>query len=150
ESAGRPGRETERPCAKRVIAKSMELIMNHPYADELRVGLNAVRAAAKICQTVQASIAPEALDKKDKSPVTIADFASQAMICHTIGEAFPKDPIVAEEDSFALHMPENSSFLDQIHELITSQFGTVSSEQICQWIDRGSAKNYSPRFWTLD
>ena len=44
--------------------------MSHPYASELATGLAAVRAAARICQTVQATITPEALEKKDLSPVT--------------------------------------------------------------------------------
>ena len=32
-------------------------------------------------------------------PVTVADFGAQALICQAIGESFPKDAIVAEEDS---------------------------------------------------
>jgi len=26
----------------------------------------------------------------------------------------------------------------------------ANADQVCQWIDRGGAKEYSPRFWTLD
>ena len=124
--------------------------MNHPYADELRVGLQAVRAAARICQTVQAAITPDVLDKKDNSPVTIADFASQAVVCKTIGDAFANDPIIAEEDAMALHQPENDAFLRQIHELIVNHYGEASPDEIRHWIDRGGTKTYANRFWTLD
>lgn len=124
--------------------------MTDPYADELKYGLEAVRKAAAICQVVQNAITPEVLDKKDNSPVTIADFASQAVICHEIGNAFPSDPIIAEEDSTALRMPENCGFERDIHSLIQEHYRSSTTDEIQSWIDRGGAKENSPRFWTLD
>jgi 3'(2'), 5'-bisphosphate nucleotidase len=124
--------------------------MSHPYANELIIGLAAVRAAAKICQVVQSTISPETLDKKDNSPVTVADFASQAVICHALSEEFPSDPIIAEEDSLTLQQSENHQFLNQIHGLIEQHYRTASNDDIRDWIDRGGAKEYSSRFWTLD
>ncbi len=124
--------------------------MSHPYADELYLGLATVRTAAAICQTVQAAITSEALDKKDSSPVTVADFASQAVICHAIGNVFASDPMIAEEDSFALRQPENAGFLREIHGLILRHYGPATNDEIFNWIDRGGAKTYSSRFWTLD
>lgn len=124
--------------------------MSHQWTTELSVGLAAVQKASKICQAVQSAITADVLDKKDDSPVTVADFASQAVICHAIGEAFASDPVIAEEDSLALHQPENARFLEQIHRLICQFDQTASTEEICHWIDRGGAKAYSSRFWTLD
>lgn len=124
--------------------------MSHPYEDELRVGLTAVRKAAKICRIVQEAITPEVLDKKDNSPVTVADFASQAVICHCLGEAFSADPVIAEEDSLALHQEENQAFLDEIHRLINTHYQSATASEICEWIDRGGSKEYTSRFWTLD
>ena len=48
-----------------------------------------------------AEISPEVLAKKDKSPVTVADFGSQALICRALIESFPDDPVIAEEDAAA-------------------------------------------------
>ena len=124
--------------------------MSNPYADELSVGLAAVRKAAEICQAVQGAITPEVLDKKDNSPVTVADFASQAVVCHALGEAFENDPVIAEEDSLALHQPENHCFLREIESLLQRYYRAASDDEICSWIDRGGAKEYSSRFWTLD
>ena len=45
------------------------------------------------------------LAKKDKSPVTVADFGSQALICRALAEAFPDDPVIAEEDAVELRAP---------------------------------------------
>jgi 3'(2'), 5'-bisphosphate nucleotidase len=117
---------------------------------ELSAALDAVRQAAKICQSVQAGISPDALAKKDKSPVTVADFGSQAVVCRAIGNAFPQDPIIAEEDSRELQQPENLPFLHQIHDEVCRECLAASKDEICRWIDRGGAQEFSHRFWTLD
>jgi len=70
---------------------------------EKRIAMSAVFRAAQLCQQVQADmVKTDAMEKADRSPVTVADFGSQALICQAIGEAFPEDTIVAEEDSQAL------------------------------------------------
>ncbi len=125
-------------------------VMPQPFAQELSVALQAVRDAAAICRTVQAEISPDALEKKDRSPVTIADFASQAAVCRAIGDAFPDDPIIAEEDSQFLRDPENHSFLTKVQEAVSGRLGECDADQVCSWVDRGGANEYSSRFWTLD
>lgn len=124
--------------------------MTAPFASELNAALIAVRDAARICRSVQRTIAPDALEKKDKSPVTIADFGSQAVVCRVIGDAFPHDPIIAEEDSRELLNEQNAPFLHLIHDEICRQCVEASKEQVCRWIDRGGAEEFSSRFWTLD
>ena len=117
---------------------------------ELKAALQAVAQASRLCRTVQTTITPEVLDKRDQSPVTIADFASQAVICRGIGDTFPQDPIIAEEDSAALRAPENTAFLEAVREHIRQLGIEQSTGDACAWIDRGSASQYSSRFWTLD
>lgn len=124
--------------------------MTSAYADELTAAIQAVRDASRICRSVQGNIAPDALEKKDKSPVTIADFGSQAVVCRVIGDAFPHDPIIAEEDSRELLNEQNAPFLHLIHDEICKQCIEASKEQVCRWIDRGGAEEFSHRFWTLD
>ncbi|HUQ72609.1 MAG TPA: 3'(2'),5'-bisphosphate nucleotidase, partial [Planctomycetaceae bacterium] len=124
----------------------MPTVLSH----ELDAALVAVRDAARICRSVQSTIAPDAMEKKDKSPVTIADFGSQAVVCRVIGDAFPHDPIIAEEDSRELLNEQNAPFLHLIHDEICRQCIETSKEQVCRWIDRGGAEEFSHRFWTLD
>ncbi|HKI21274.1 MAG TPA: 3'(2'),5'-bisphosphate nucleotidase, partial [Isosphaeraceae bacterium] len=88
--------------------------MNQPFESELRVALKAVYEAAQLCRAVAAEISPEVLAKKDKSPVTVADFGSQALICRTLAQAFPEDPVIAEEDSAELREHANSAILEQV------------------------------------
>ena len=122
----------------------------HDYATELQAALAAVREASHLCRAVQRTITPDVLDKKDNSPVTIADFGSQALVCRVIGDAFPNDPILAEEDSAALRQPENAGFLSGILGEVQRLGVSATPDDLFQWIDRGDAKDYSPRFWTLD
>ncbi len=119
------------------------------YEQELQIAIAAVRRAAQVCQAVQRTI-PSAMEKADKSPVTIADFASQAVICQTLSEAFPNDPIIGEEDSTELRQAENKPFLDRVQAELSHINLNAEPEDICRWIDRGGATSFGPRFWTLD
>ena len=83
--------------------------MNRPFEDELRVAIQCVQEAARLCRTVAREISPEVLAKKDKSPVTVADFGSQALICRALAEAFPDDPVIAEEDAARAETPRERS-----------------------------------------
>lgn len=125
-------------------------LMSIPYAAELETALKAVRLASQVCRNVQSRITPEVLEKKDKSPVTVADFASQAVICRTLADAFPNDPIIAEEDSAELRTGAQTPFRDRIAADVHSVGLTGTSDDICDWIDRGRTTTFAPRFWTLD
>ena len=77
---------------------------------KVQTAIDAVLKAMRLCEEVQAEMVPtDAIQKTDRSPVTVADFGSQALICKAIGDAFPDDPIVAEESAQALR--ENASLL---------------------------------------
>jgi 3'-phosphoadenosine 5'-phosphosulfate (PAPS) 3'-phosphatase len=54
----------------------------HPdYADDLKRALLAVRTASKACMKVQRELhAAQVVSKDDSSPVTIADYAAQAIV----------------------------------------------------------------------
>jgi 3'(2'), 5'-bisphosphate nucleotidase len=128
----------------------MSAAQNHPYEREHHVALEAVRLAARLCQDVASRITPDVLEKKDRSPVTVADFGSQAIICRALHEAFADDPIIAEEDSEALRDPGNAGLRDRVVEHVNAVHNGADAEQVCQWIDYGGAKQYADRFWTLD
>lgn len=129
--------------------------MNSPYARELAVATRAVREAARLCRAVADEISSEVLAKKDKSPVTVADFGSQALICAVLANSFPDDAVIAEEDSAALRLPENAAILDRVirHVSAIRKVGTstdLGGDEICKSIDHGMASKYQNRFWTLD
>ena len=114
---------------------------------EKLVAINAVLKAAQLCQQVQSDmVQTDSMVKADRSPVTVADFGSQALICGAIGDAFPDDCIVAEEDSEALK--ESPRLRSRVTNYV-NRFIEGSASQVCDWIDRGNGE-VSQRFWTLD
>lgn len=117
------------------------------------VGFAAVRTAAGLCESVRAEMVayqePNAMNKQDGSPVTIADFGAQALVCRTVAEAFPGDVIVAEEDSAILREPTSATQLNAIRRFVGAQLGTTEADAICSWIDQGKGEPRG-RFWALD
>ena len=117
---------------------------------ELQTALMAVRQAAIVCRSVQSAITTESLAKKDKSPVTVADFASQAIICRQLQLDFPNDPVIGEEGAAELRLPAGFDFLNRVVRECAAAGVVATAVEVCDWIDRGGASEYSPRFWTLD
>lgn len=120
------------------------------YQNEHDVAHAAVRQAAHLCQRIQAERTAEALSKKDRSPVTIADFGSQVLVCKMLREAFPNDPVIAEEDARALRTDAHATTRSTLVEYVRDLHPAADEEAILSWIDHGGAKTYSDRFWTLD
>ena len=134
------------------------------YSRELEIAVAAVRRAAVLCQGVQRDLATaQAVQKRDKSPVTIADFASQAVVCAALAEAFPDDAVVGEESADALRQESAEAALaadssESVRSAVVAGVRTalgrdVSDDQVLAWIDRGSADPATTpleRYWTLD
>ena len=119
---------------------------------ELKVAKEALRKASLLTRNVQNQIKKEdVLEKQDKSPVTVADFGSQALINYVIAKNFPKDYIIAEESADELRKPENQTLLEKISTEI-NKLTSLTKENILAAIDHGKPKNPKElkRFWTLD
>jgi 3'(2'), 5'-bisphosphate nucleotidase len=117
---------------------------------ELEVALHCAVAAARVCEQVQESLVGEgSITKSDRSPVTVADFGSQAVVCRILKEAFPEDPIVAEETSEDLRMAGNERLLGQVTGYVKTILPEATDERVCDWIDLGT-KEIAPRYWCLD
>jgi len=63
---------------------------------EIKFTLQAVRDAALLVQTIQAELVSPALTKDDSSPVTVADFAAQALVAYRLMQAYPQDAMIGE------------------------------------------------------
>ncbi len=118
-----------------------------------QAGIEAVIAAARLCEAVRAEMVrgegAAKLDKDDRSPVTVADFGAQALVCRRIGQSFPDDTIVAEEDSAALRAEENRAQREGVTRFVSLEVGETPDETVCEWIDRGNGLPEG-RYWVLD
>jgi len=119
------------------------------YDRERSVALNAVRTAASLCQSVRADMG-DVLEKDDRTPVTVADFGSQALICRALKQAFPDDPVIGEEDASALRADDNAAVRRQVLAHVRAHHADATPEAVYDWIDHGTARTYADRFWTVD
>lgn len=113
---------------------------------EIRFALEAVRRAALLVRHIQAELVVFAHEKDDRSPVTVADYASQAVVASMLAESFPQDALVAEEDAASLR---GIPLLEEVTAYVSDEISKATPESVCAWIDRGSSST-DGRFWTLD
>lgn len=116
---------------------------------EVRFAIDAVREAATLARRIQREMAGEGLTKEDRSPVTVADFAVQAIIARRLSERLPGSALIGEEHADALQLEEGTFTLDQVTEFVRTAVADATPEEVCGWIDRGSGETQET-FWTLD
>ncbi|KAG6053007.1 hypothetical protein E4U17_005142 [Claviceps sp. LM77 group G4] len=103
--------------------------MDSSYVKELTLCFRVLRAAAPLSQSLLSPRKDKgAVTKDDFSPVTVADFALQALLIATIQRAFPEDAFVGEEDASALRA--NDALLTRVWDLLQQTRVTgVDNEQ---------------------
>ncbi|TQV90667.1 hypothetical protein V2A60_006879 [Cordyceps javanica] len=131
------------------------------YADERRIASAAVQHASLLTKSVMRSI--KHVSKKDSTPVTVADFAVQALLIGTLSQAFPTDNFLGEESAAALR--EDAALRQQVWELVSSSGAfqiaggktaalaqPSSPEQMMELIDRGGlgTGGRQGRTWIMD
>jgi 3'(2'), 5'-bisphosphate nucleotidase len=124
---------------------------------EIKFALDAVRQAALLVRHIQSELVGSggpsgAITKTDFSPVTVADFAAQALVARQLASAFPDLALVAEEDTQELRKPESASALESITRFVSAGLRSqVTPDTVCQWIDHNRADpGQVNQFWTLD
>ncbi|XP_060674672.1 SAL1 phosphatase isoform X2 [Ziziphus jujuba] len=132
------------------------------YDKELHAAKKAASLAATLCQKVQKELLKSDIhSKSDKSPVTVADYGSQALVSFVLERELPTESfsLVAEEDSGDLRKDDAQETLQRITALINDTLAsdgsyTVSSlttEDVLRAIDSGKSEGGSSgRHWVLD
>lgn len=116
---------------------------------EIIFATQAVRLATQLTQAVKVELVNAAMTKDDRSPVTVADYASQALVANLLSQEFPNDPLVGEEDSTGLRSQQAHPTLEQVTRFVSHMVPHASDQSVCRWIDQGNASP-AERFWTLD
>jgi len=119
---------------------------------ERNVAVHAVWKACALCRAVHRDlVSEETLAKRDRSPVTVADFGAQAVVCHSLLQAFPTDPIVAEENSDLLRNREHKALRERVAQRVRGQLHDLPENQMLEAIDSGRYHGGATgRFWVLD
>ncbi|PKS05613.1 hypothetical protein jhhlp_008131 [Lomentospora prolificans] len=137
--------------------------MESPYAKEIQIAISVIQQAALLSQSVISSPDKGVVEKNDLSPVTIADFAVQALLSATFHHHFPEDGLVGEESADELR--SNEKLLDRLWGLVQgvgARAGDAdeasrlwrtpeSKEHACDLIDMcGSGAPRPGRVWVFD
>jgi 3'(2'), 5'-bisphosphate nucleotidase len=120
---------------------------------EATFAVEAVREASLLARRIQREMVSGAITKDDKSPVTVADFAVQALIARRLAEVLPGAVLIGEEHAAALRLEEGVAALDQVTSFVRTMVPDATPEEVCGLIDRGSHPEGTrpPKtFWTLD
>ncbi|XP_045826864.1 SAL1 phosphatase [Trifolium pratense] len=132
------------------------------YDKELAAAKKAATLAARLCQKVQkALLQSDVHSKSDKSPVTVADYGSQALVSLMLQRELPSEQfsLVAEEDSGDLRKESGQDTLKRITELVNDtlaneqshSFSTLTTDDVLKAIDNGKSEGGSVgRHWVLD
>jgi len=122
------------------------------YAKLLESAIAAVAGACRVTRAVQSNMQAVArIVKDDKSPVTVADYASQAVVARGLRERLDGDLVlVGEETSAFLRNPENEAHLEATVEAAREAWPDVSDRELLGAIDAGAGDPHHAAFWTLD
>lgn len=116
--------------------------------------LRAVSAACAVARQLQIDLADgHAMTKADRSPVTVADFAVQAIIARAILDVDPAAHIIGEEDAAVLHDPDcavlRRAVLDAVRKRAMSA-DALSDDAILSAIDHCDHDATADAFWAVD
>lgn len=133
------------------------------YARELDVISRAAQLCAVLTDRLQkASLnADNSIQKSDFSPVTIGDFAAQALLTSAVHGVFPDDKFLAEESADDLR--QNAALLEQVWQLIEGHRESfhasspplktpASKDEVLRLLDAGGKNQVSNtgRLWVFD
>ncbi|XP_010484168.1 PREDICTED: probable SAL3 phosphatase [Camelina sativa] len=132
------------------------------YDEMLTAAKKAVSLAARLSNEVRKSLlVTDVWNKSDDSPVTVADYGSQAVVSLVLERELKNEPVslVAEEDSGELRKIAAENVLARITELVKDTLASdesyaaspLSSDDVLNAIDRGKSEGGPKgRHWILD
>jgi 3'(2'), 5'-bisphosphate nucleotidase len=120
----------------------------------LSAARQAVSDACRACRIVRRDL-PElrAELKDDRSPVTIADWASQAVVVLALRDALGPEVVMGEEDARKLRGPEQAALRERVLRAVRTVRPKASLDDVLDaidWAGPGGGEAGAERFWTLD
>ncbi|MEM1330303.1 MAG: 3'(2'),5'-bisphosphate nucleotidase [Planctomycetota bacterium] len=124
------------------------------YAKLAEVARDATRLASRVCREVQSNLDEiRAMTKDDRSPVTVADLASQAVIAQQLADRLGGPDaikLVGEEDAAALREEGHSHHLEAALAAARGVWPEATAEALLDAIDLGNHDASGGSYWTLD
>lgn len=117
----------------------------------LDAALLAVRRASAATRRVQRELADLALEKSDGSPVTVADFAAQAVVVLTLRETLDEPLLlVGEEDAEDLATGATAGLRTRVTKVVSAIMPGTTEADVLEAIGLGDHDGSAQAYWTLD
>ncbi|MCX4239197.1 inositol monophosphatase family protein [Paraliomyxa miuraensis] len=118
--------------------------------DAVDLARAAVLEAVAVCRQVRRHREVARIDKPDDSPVTVADFAAQAVIVRRLRERGPVR-ILGEESARVLRRPERAKLRDAVVEAVRPAWPDATADEVLDAID-GASGPADPEggYWAVD
>jgi len=118
---------------------------------DLSVAIRTVADACGVARTVQRDLnRVRQIAKDDKSPVTVADFAVQAIVAMDLADALGPSLVVGEESSGQLRSPDQAAVLAAVVNAVQTQHPRANANDVLSAIDACNHDATGPAYWTLD
>lgn len=122
--------------------------------DKVNAAHAAVVTAAQVTRLVQRRLGDfRSLLKPDDSPVSVADFAAQAVVAHVLQDRFGPIAMVGEESALELHemlRAGDSAVPEQVLSAVRSVWPRATMDRMLEAIDVGKDEPSASAYWTLD
>lgn len=117
----------------------------------LEAALQAVAAACLGARHVQSRLdALKEITKDDRSPVTAADYAAQAIVTLALQRHAPALPLVGEEQSALLRQSDMAPLREAVLDAVAAAHQEADIAAVLDAIDAGGHDASAERYWTLD
>ncbi len=114
------------------------------FSREVQFAIDLIREASSLAESIRQGGLPPELVKGDRTPVTVADYAIQALAVRRLLEEFGETRLVAEESADELKKPEGRKMLKHVAGILETD-----EELVCEWIGRSQGETKG-KVWVLD
>ncbi|MCP3902338.1 MAG: 3'(2'),5'-bisphosphate nucleotidase [Planctomycetes bacterium] len=124
------------------------MTITHPALDATR---RTVTACCRVARSIQRDLERvKAITKDDRSPVTVADYAVQAIVALDLLAVDASALIVGEEHAALLRDPQQAVVRDAVIEAVQRIRPATSADEVLDAIDHCDHDGSAGRYWTLD
>lgn len=117
----------------------------------LGAAIRAVAAACTVARAVQQDLDElRQMTKDDRSPVTVADFAAQAVVALHLRRELGALTMVGEESAGDLRGPGRKQLQEAVTHAVAAAWPGVTSDAVLAAIDLGNHDASGDAYWTLD